>query len=436
VEIIFDSIDTMMVKYEKMTEYANFFANKAKTYPEIVLNACGPYIKKLKNILDNGQKITKEDLEDMPNISSFEYEIIRDLDTLCNGMLTLDLNYSGITIIHSENVKISIFKLGSSDTVIQFCSTLLMIEISSEIIKDMIKNKNIDQLLLHFIYNWDLWQKVFNTNFIKNQTIMSTILTYHKIGNSSYILYGGDITESLKICLVESNKISVETYGIGASFYGILTENNIKSVQKVFKKTISNFLQKNLGIVCINLNASAFEISEIFNFNIVLQNEKYIMVEFVMQDNYILNQHSIEELKYFIKLANEVSTYSESIINGMSEEIKQIYIKITNDTKFITEELEKKDRMRILKLQNKHRPSSIEPTFSDLVESENYTQQFLHQICNQECIKDPSLIQFVEPQTKVDRGIQNILLRSLANNSQILGSTFNNMYTVLQGLCC
>jgi hypothetical protein len=472
IPISFGTDAIFITKFVRSIEQTLFFANKVLTYSQTTLDNCSKKLQDLKSkiIADTEEIKTKYPQGiNVPIIrlrseKTENIEVI--IDTLFNGNLDLDYaindNYNEKVCIKHVNGDIIVEKIFNN---ICLNSKHFLLCIKMKEITRMMEDKVTDDFLLNCIYNWDILTNVMKGSYFsfnrQNECIFydPTEVIYEK--DSLKFEFNREI-QFRSLC---DGKVSVKLLNL--SYVGLLNKASIPKIQNIVRAGVIDKLQRDLGLVNLNLGnlsnnifvdravlnnqlENNVKVERLLCLNIILPNDKYI--NFVINFNNkqrandcnktlnVSNYYSFQNLSIcaptigkLAYLANKVASYSEDVINMKSNVLKDLYQKINEDSKMINEEIARKDRMRQLKLRTRNIiVNPIEPTFADLVQSEDYTREFLTQICGPECLKDTSLIQYVEPHSNVDKSIHDILLRSLVCSTD---TSFKSMYCILQGLC-
>lgn len=323
-------------------------------------------------------------------------------------------------------------------------------------------NNNVQSNTLnHFVEHWDTWSNIFQN------------CGYHVLGKLQQPVQGKytnthvsfEIGTMFNVMLCHNGQICVQKRG--CSCYFTFTDSNrefvIKHIKDFINRVTFDELIKILPIE--NVKASCYVDrlksgecllpSNFIDVTLAINNDNYINFLITFDNSHIdsdtikINdivtfsdvEDCIYKLKEIMTMANTVVSLNDEALESSPAHFIDLYRKIKADTRILNEEIERLQRTADLfckrtvqqQQQQLQDLDADQPDLSDLIQSEDYTQAFLKQICCIECIKDPTLIQYVEPTTKVDKYIQKYILATIKNKTSKL-LEFTDIMQVLKAL--
>jgi len=318
--------------------------------------------------------------------------------------------------------------------------------------------------LTHFVKYWYTWSNILkNTGY---RTLGEFQFANKKINNEGYIAVtpqvNFDIGSYFNVSWHYTNQMCIEKKN--SKCYFSFTEDNLdyimKSIKNFINKTTVDELCKIFPVETVKSNSF---VNRAKNNGVILPDNFIDVTMAIDDDNYINflitfdNSHvdddtikvtdvlsfldfedGVIKLKEIMNLANQVINLDDKTLETSPVYFTDLYRKIKNDTRTLNEEFERLNRSAnifckqpVLLTQQELDPD--QPNLDDLIQSEDYTQAFLKQICCIECIKDPTLIQYIEPTSKVDVSIQKYILATIKNKSSKL-LEFSDIMQILKAL--
>jgi len=357
-----------------------------------------------------------------------------------------------------------IIKIYQMTNWIYFESKHLTIVINVTDFKIMLEHNSFCNILSHFVKYWETWSNIFkNTGYLP---LGEFKLIYKKINDQQYnfqtSLVSFEIGSKFNISWSNTNQICIEKKNIKCFFP--FNHDNLdfitKNVKKIINKVTTNTLKKILPIESVRSTCfldRAKNDSEIFlsdNFidiTMAINYDYYINFVVIFDKTCVDDNIKISDVQVFLdfedgivklteimKLADLVINLDDETLENSPAYFTDLYRKIKEDTLMLNKEFERENRsvdlflkQSTLLVQQDLDPN--QPNLDDLIQSEDYTQTFLKQICCIECLKDPTLIQYIEPTSKVDANIQKYVLATINKKSKKF-LEFSDIIQILKAL--
>lgn len=318
--------------------------------------------------------------------------------------------------------------------------------------------------LVHFVKYWATWSNILkNTGY---RTLGEFKLTYSKINDKDFLalvpLVSFEIGSKFNVSWHYTDRMCIEKRGIKCYFP--FDQNNLDYITQSIKKNINKitidelckvFPIESLKSSCFldraNNNGIFFP-NNFIDITMAINNDNYINFLITFDNSHVDDNNikisdvltfldfedGVKKLKEIIELANQVINLNDEALENSPVCFTDLYRKIKADTRTLNEEFERLNRSAnlfckqpVLLRQQELDPD--QPNLDDLIQSEDYTQAFLKQICCLECMKDPTLIQYIEPTSKVDISIHKYVLATITNKSNKL-LEFSDILQILKAL--